>query len=660
MKKLLFLLAVQLIWIAQVNAQITTAAFKASFGVDGELRSSFLGTAPAPSTLAHDWFSNSNTGTQRFVIDTSGASYMVSRYATDIAFRRLPFFRTMRYPAFSILDNRRLIDAVYIRDYHGSDSTVFAMSNKNGGSPGNWTGAIDGNIPQKNDILDIMVHVRRAGSSSFHTVADSLFFIGGIAIDATSGSRYFDFELYQTNIFYNRSTQRFTGFGPDAGHTSWQFDPGTGAVTIPGDVIFSAEFGGSGLQDLVARIWVHRDALLINSPNFNWDGTFDGVNSGATYGYAGIRPKTGNYFYTGLQNNIATWGGPFKVIRRDDSIQDTYDANQFLEFSVNMGTLGLDPINLLGGGSQCDIPFRRILVKTRSSASFTAELKDFIGPFDFFNFESTDAYADVPMICGDETVSTLSVINPLPSSVYTWYSPDGNIVGDTVGVSITVDQPGSYIVRQQLLNGCNVYSQDTVQVLETPGCGVLPMVRNNLKGALVGSSAKLDIGLSPNETIREMVLERASDGKNFDEIKRLNSSKLSGYVEYKITDDLYNLNSSSVYYRIKIIRTDGSTGYSNTIRLSLSEKIKDGFVILPNPVRTSTKLTIVVSKNQLGTIKIFNTVGALMKSNPVYLVAGTNTIELDDFEQWSNGMYHVQVQADGKLMTQKMVLSRKK
>ena len=565
----------------------------------------------------------------------------------------------MRYPAMSILDGRRLIDAVYIRDYHGADSTVYASSNKNGGSPANWTGAIEGNIPQKNDILDIMVHVRRAGSSSLHTVADSLFFIGGIAIDATSGSRYFDFELYQTDIFYDRATQKFTGYGPDAGHTSWQFDPGTGAVTIPGDVIFSAEFGGSGLQDLVAKIWVHKDALLINSPNFDWDGSFNGDGNGATYGYAGIKTKNGKYFYSGLQNTAATWGGPYKVIRRDDSMQDTYDANQFLEFSVNMGTLGLDPINLLGGGSQCDMPFRRILVKTRSSASFTAELKDFVGPFDFFNFDATDAYADIPMICGDESVSTLTVINPLPSSVYTWSTPDGNIIGDTTGYSVTVDTPGTYIVRQQLLNGCNIYSQDTVLVMESPDCGLLPIIRMELKGHMTGRTAQLQLGVSANEQLEKMVLERSIDGKTFEAANNMVTNNKNGYTDYKFNDNTGGISSRQIYYRVRIQRTDGTTRYSNTIRLVLSEMEAD-FQLLPNPVRTSTSLSIVVSKNQLGTIKIFNVVGALMLTKPVQLVAGINTITLDGFEHWSNGIYPIQVLADEQVKTQKMILSRKK
>ncbi|HEY8398628.1 MAG TPA: T9SS type A sorting domain-containing protein [Flavihumibacter sp.] len=662
MKKPLLLFGILFGYLLIARAQVVTPSFKANFGIDGELRSTYFGTYQVAASTSHDWFTSSTNPNenQRFVIDTTGAAYILARYNSDPAFRRLPFFRTMRYPAFSVLDNRRLIDAVFIRDYHGADSTVFAMSNKNGGSPADWTGAIEGNIPQKNDILDIMVHVRRAGSSNTHTVADSLFFIGGIAIEATSGSRYFDFELYQTDIFYNRSTQKFTGYGPDAGHTSWEFDPVTGAVSKPGDVIFSAEFGGSGLQDLVARIWVHRDALQINSPNFNWDGTFDGASSGATYGYAGIRPKNDKPFYTGMQNTTAVWAGPFKVVRRDDSVKDNYDAKQFLEFSVNMGTLGLDPISLLGGGSQCDMPFRRILVKTRSSASFTAELKDFVGPFDFFNFENTEAYADIPMICGDESISTISVINPLPSSVYTWYTPDGNIVGPTTGLSITVDTPGTYIVRQQLLNGCNVHSEDTVVIEKTPGCGVLSALRTELTGRLMGAVAELRLTVSANEQIERMELEASTDGKNYTQVKQLSVKSLNGFTDYKITDNISQLESSVIYYRVKFIRVDGSVRYTTSLKLFTGGNQLNGAHLSPNPVSSQTTLSLRSSKNQLAQIKIFNELGALLKVKSVQLMAGTNTIVLDGFETWSNGVYPIRVQTEDQASTIKMVIRRSK
>ena len=50
-------------------------------------------------------------------------------------------------------------------------------------SPALWSGGIQG-IPDKNDILDIMMHVRRAGPNT----TDSLWMFGGISL-GTTGNR---------------------------------------------------------------------------------------------------------------------------------------------------------------------------------------------------------------------------------------------------------------------------------------------------------------------------------------------------------------------------------------------------------------------------------------------------------------------------------------
>ncbi|MBC6492389.1 T9SS type A sorting domain-containing protein [Flavihumibacter stibioxidans] len=659
MKKLIITMIVMLFGIYHIQAQTVTPTVKAKFGVEGEVNSGYRNNIIQNVQDSHDWFARYNDRAYRWVIDTSGAAFITTRYNTDLNFRKIPFFRTMQYDPFQIVDGRTLIDAVFIRDYHGADSTVYAMSNKNGDSPADWIGAIEASVPQKNDILDIFVHVRRNGANTYHTVSDSLFFFGGIAIDATSGSRYFDFELYQTDIFYDRATTKFSGFGPDAGHTSWKFDPVTGVVTTPGDVIFSAEFGGSGLQDLVAKVWVHKDALLINSPNFNWTGEFDGAAAGATYGYAGIMPKNGNYFYTGIQNAAASWAGPFKLVRKDNTVQTDFDANQFLEFSVNMGTLGLDPINLLGG-SQCDMPFRRILVKTRASSSFTAELKDFVGPFDFFEFKAADAFADIPMICGDEMISTISVLNPLPTSTYTWVTPDGNIVGDTFGYTIRVDTPGTYIVRQQLLAGCGEYAADTVVILESPDCGILPINRIDLKAALKGQLAKLEFNVSANENVSYYVIERSTDGTNFSAVKTLNSNSQEGFVNYLADDNLNSVNGNTVYYRIRVVRVDGSIRYSSIVQVERGLNRSAGFTILPNPVKDRMQLQVLSGKNDFAYVKIFSVNGALMLMQKVSVVPGNNLISFDDFRGWSSGTYVVQVHLSDEVFTEKMILTHKK
>src|SRR5690606_12287347 len=142
--------------------------------------------------------------------------------------------------------------------------------------------------------------------------------------------------------------------------------------------------------------------------SFNWSGSFDGASNGSQFGYAGITPKTAGAFYTGLSSSANAWAGPFSLVKGDNSVTTTYTAAQFMEFSVNLSKLGLDPVTLLGSDA-CGMPFRRVLVKSRSSVSFTAELNDFVGPFDFFLAPRAEVLADIPFYCGVFGVSELEV-----------------------------------------------------------------------------------------------------------------------------------------------------------------------------------------------------------------------------------------------------------
>ncbi|MBO9572362.1 MAG: hypothetical protein J7497_09165, partial [Chitinophagaceae bacterium] len=494
-----------------LSAQITTPILKAGFGVDGELRTNFFMNFPQPGN--DDWFLYpGSSGSGQLVIDTTGAAQILSNYTSNPASRQIPFYRTMRVDPYTLVNGYRLIDAVFIRDYHGNDSTIFASgSNKNGMSPADWSCPAAQSVPDKNEILDMMVHVRRAGSSA----TDSLWMFGGLSIENTSGSRYFDFEMYQTDIFYDRASRRFYGYGPNAGHTAWTFDA-SGNIITPGDIIFSAEYSGSNvLTNIEARIWVDQASTSISTPAFNWSGSFDGAVNGSQYGYAGISPKTVGAFYTGLTSPANTWAGPFSLVLGDNSMINTYTAGQFMEFSVNLTKLGLDPVTLLGG-DQCGMPFRRVLVKTRASTSFTASLKDFVGPFDLFLAPLVNAVADVPYYCGAYGGTTqLNVTNPVSTSIYTWTTLNGNISGSTTGPSVTAISPGTYIVTQTLQSGCGPYARDTVVIAFDATCAVLSSGVLDLQGTIKGNAVQLKWRTNNNDDISYFVIERSFDNNIF-------------------------------------------------------------------------------------------------------------------------------------------------
>ena len=448
------------------QGQIVTPTARALFGVDGDVRANvFAGV----NTDNDDWFIDANCCGSRHVIDTNGAAAMMQLYTSNPATRKRSFAKKMSVPVFSTIGNRLWYDAIMVRDHQGSDTTAFMGTNKNGQSPALWQGGLQP-VPNKNDIKDVYVHVRRDGPS----FTDSLYFLAGVALDGTTGNRYFDFELFQMDTYHDPVTGKFNNIGYDLGHTAWLFNE-DGSIRRAGDIIFSAEFSSASLVSLEARIWIHHSARDMTPSKFNWGGAYDGDGGGAGYGYASIIPKDNGFFYAGTQNLSATWAGAYGNPSPSGLLNVNYDAGQLMEISVNLTKIGLDPYSLTSITNPCGLPFKRLFAKTRSATSFTSELKDFIGPLTFAEPAKTEAAANVPMFCsGSYQVSTLSIMNYIPTSVYSWSTTDGNIItSPATGQSIDVDVEGSYRVTQTLYSGCAPYSSDTVVVGRMLACWLL-------------------------------------------------------------------------------------------------------------------------------------------------------------------------------------------
>ena len=647
MKKNLLVLTLLLCIQSVLIAQITTPVKKANFGVDGDLRANFFNNAI--ETGNDDWFRNNGT-VGEFIIDTTGAAYLLSRYAADPSSRRLPFFRNMRFPQFSVINGRLLIDAIFIRDYHGDDTTVFSGGNKNAMHPNDWSCPVSQGIPDKNDILDMFMHVRRDGTNG----SDSLWLFGAFSLDNTTGNRYIDFEMYQTDIYYDRTAKKFFGYGPDAGHTAWQFDA-AGNVTRAGDIIFTAEYSSSSLSNVEARIWIAQSSLSITPTVFNWGGQFDGASSGATFGYASIAPKTAGTYYTGLQCGNNTWAGPFSAVLQDNSIVTNYDARQFMEFSVNLSKLGLDPY--INSSDPCLMPFRRIMVKTRASTSFTAELKDFVGPFDFFRAARASAAADIPMYCGTTGISNITVTNPLSTSLYTWTTTNGNILGNNIGPTITVNQPGDYVVTQELMDSCgSSYARDTVTVTLDPSCSLLKTALKDFTSSRAGKFLQLNWKVLNQNSTRYYEIERGTGNSAFSVIGRvLSNGSDNPITSYTYSDVVNELQTETLYYRLKFTDMNGNIQYSQIIAENVNND-KTAVRLLRNGISgTQTHLSLSATRDTDAKIEIYDQAGATIVSSHIKIPKGVSVVPLNGLEKRNSGVYFIKVVLDNVIYSDKII-----
>jgi hypothetical protein len=636
------------------NTQVVTPQILGKFGVDADLQQNIFVDATSPCNDCDDWFfdQSANGNNSLFMIDTTGAGAIVASYA-NAANRNIPFYRKMAYPAFYQTSERTLIDAVFIRDYHATDQTAYgAGSDKNGDSPADWTGGTV-NVLAKDDILDVFLHLRRQGPN--YNQSDPLWLFGAVAIEGTTGDRYFDFELYQTDIFYTRSTQKFTGYGPDAGHTSWKFDA-AGNVTQAGDMIFAANYSSSNLTSIEARIWVDYAALSQTPATFSWTGSFDGAYNNCQYGYAGIKPKNGAPFYFGTENANSTWAGPFKMPRANGSLGTNYGAGQFMEFGINLTVLGLDPVSLMGK-TPCGIPFSKVMVKTRSSTSFTSELKDFISPFDFFLPPVVDIAADNPVVCGSSGISDIFVTDPFSTSFYTWSTTDGNIVYNNGYDTIRVDKAGTYKVVQTLASGCPVYAADSASITFDPTCVVLASNKINLTGALNNGLVGLDWSVTANNDVKYFTIEKSTDGVHYTLAGTVNADARPTYATYKANDGVFGLNASKVYYRIKVTGASGEITYSKVLELSLAVD-KLSVSLAPNPVKNSLWVNIAANADKDVQVFIYDALGKLMRTTKSHVQKGYSSIRMNDFSSWAKGLYSVKVVSGNDVFVERMLLTK--
>lgn len=632
MKQLMTTILTMMLWLHS-EAQITNPIIKAHFGIDADLRANFFNGLTQNND---DWYHNGNSGTGIQIIDTNGAASIVARYATDLNFRKAAFAKTMAVPMYSAINNKLLYDAIFLRDHHGDDSTTFVSSNKNGQNPTNWLGTGTGTTPaqpvlDKNDIYDVFVHLRRDGIN----LSDSLWFFGGISLQGNTGNRYFDFELYQTDIAYNRATGMFSNAGPHAGHTAWQFDA-SGNILSAGDIIFTAEFSSSSLTLLEARIWIHKDTRNITPAKFNWTGSFDGDGSNPTYGYANISPKTSGDFYTGLQNAGSIWPGPFGYINGGGNITASYSAQQFMEISVNLTKLGLDPFITLST-SGCRVGFKRVFVKTRSSTSFTSELKDFIAPYDFGRPPTMRLGSAFPNNCPTNTVTQLSILNPQPNSIYQWSTTNGSIItSPSQGSQISINSGGKYIVKQQLYNGCEIYAEDTIDIVYSQtNCTVLDADKVDLEALIHNGSVNLkwSIPLAENNKVQMFFLEKSTNRVNFETLAAV--AKTDNNAAYMFTDNNVQ-DYPKYYYRLKILTSGGEIFYTNTATVQMQ---KGRIVLYPNPVQN--ELFFRSSKRQPLTVRITDINGRLVVQQK--LNANTSKVNINSLQP---GAYIVHINAE--------------
>jgi hypothetical protein len=149
------------------------------------------------------------------------------------------------------------------------------------------------------------------------------------------------------------------------------------------------------------------------------------------------------------------------------------------------------------------------------------------------------------------------------------------------------------------------------------------------------------------------VIERSSDGRNFAAINTIAANPVTCNQPFSYNDN--TVLSGTVFYRIKVINTDGISINSGIVKVGAQAVDMRIGGILPNPVSNTAQLNIIIAKKDKVELTIISPEGKVVYKNMLQLQAGTSIVPLE-IANLSKGTYILRgVFGDGQISHIKFV-----
>jgi len=272
------------------------------------------------------------------------------------------------------------------------------------------------------------------------------------------------------------------------------------------------------------------------------------------------------------------------------------------------------------------------------------------GSNDDYAFKATDAGKDyVKFFIGNTATST-----------------SGGILapGETYTLRFQVLTPPDYnqlstVTNTARITGQNIFGDQFVD----DGTAIIalgaptPVKMTSFTVKKEGANAVLRWATSSELQNSHYEIERSFDAVSFTkmgEVAGKGTTTLS--TNYSYPDDINNVVSTIVYYRLRIVDLDGKSTYTQILPLRL-----DGAVILssvkayPNPFTSNIKLQIQSTKEEVSTVRLISMNGQEAVKRVVTLQPGENIVIIKDLSSVTPGIYILELRKGDDVFTQKIL-----
>jgi hypothetical protein len=162
--------------------------------------------------------------------------------------------------------------------------------------------------------------------------------------------------------------------------------------------------------------------------------------------------------------------------------------------------------------------------------------------------------------------------------------------------------------------------------------------------------------ITPKE-VERFEVERSIDNINFLHTGTVNGPvKLNVQQSFSDADDISNVNSTIIYYRLKVIGKTGEIKYSNILVVRLIQS-RTQVSIAPNPTHDYVSIRFFAEKNSEVKIRILNSLGKTMLVQNNNVFKGNNVLQLNGLSRFGAGMYTLQIEVNNEIVSEKLIIS---
>lgn len=176
------------------------------------------------------------------------------------------------------------------------------------------------------------------------------------------------------------------------------------------------------------------------------------------------------------------------------------------------------------------------------------------------------------------------------------------------------------------------------------GCTILPLVLSDFKTEVDDCNVFLDWSIASQASLDHIEIEQSNDGATY--------TLFRNFTTISIGDYSVNVpqQTTTAYYRLKLVNKDGSYSYSNTDVATLNCTPPNKLEVYPNPLKTGATTVLYNTSNTTeagrATLTVIDIYGRKLLNESVTIIAGTNTVNVD-CDQLPNGQYYIQLSGNG-------------